>query len=75
MSERKLQLISSFAGLAMLLFGAVAAFDWLNTVKPVGGIKLPQIFAGLATLSGVLSRWAAHQMTPPQKNQDKPNAP
>ncbi len=65
MTEKQIaryQLVSRFAGLAMLVFGAIAAFDWLGKVHPFEGVSLTQIFAGLATLCGVVTRWAAGQL-------------
>jgi len=59
---KRYQRLSQFAGLAMLLFGAVAAFDWLGAIVVFGTVSVTQIFTGLGVLTGVLSRWASQQL-------------
>lgn len=54
--------ISQFSGLAMLILGALAAFDWLGSVRILHDISATQIAAGLATIAGVITRWAAAQL-------------
>lgn len=69
---RRYRRISQGAGLAMLILGAVAAMDWLGAVLVWGRVSVTQIFAGLATIAGIVSRWAEQQI-PARK--DAPNLP
>jgi hypothetical protein len=70
MTDRQIsiyQAIHRFAGLLMLLFGAVAALGWLSTVTVFGDVVVTQVSAGVGTLFGVLSRWAALQVPSARK--------
>jgi len=73
MTEKQIsiyQAIHRFAGLLMLLFGAIAALGWLSTVAVFGDVMVTQVSAGVGTLCGVLSRWAALQV--PSAKEQKP---
>ena len=60
---------SQIAGLVMLIFGAVAAFDWLGGVRVFANVSLTQLMAGLATIAGVVTRWCEQQI-PARKELD-----
>ncbi len=65
MTEKQIaryQLVSRFSALAMLLFGAVATSDLLGKVHPLDGVTMTQVFALLATVCGLVTRWAAGQL-------------
>ena len=55
--------------LVVLIFGAVAAFDWLGGVKVFADVSLTQLMAGLATIAGVVTRWCEQQI-PARKELD-----
>jgi len=64
MSKKQLRIIRDAAGLAMLLFGGIAAFGWLSKVIVFAGVTATQIAAGLSVLAGIARGWAAGQLPP-----------